>query len=91
MAPGLITSWQIDGETIETVRDFILGGSKITADGGCSHEIKRCLLLGRKAMRNLDSILKSRDIALPIKVHLVKAIVFSVVMNVICMYVRVVL
>ena len=80
MASDPITSWQIDGETIETVRDFILGGSKITADGGCSHEIKRCLLLGRKAMTNLDSILKSRDITLSTKVHLVKATVFPVVM-----------
>ena len=80
MASGPITSWQIDGETMETVRDFILGGSKITADGDCSHEIKRCLLLGRKAMTNLDSILKSRDIILPTKVHLVKAMVFLVVM-----------
>ena len=73
MASGPITSWQIDGETVETVRDFILGGSKITADGNCSHEIKRCLLLGRTAMTNLDSILKSKDITLPTKVHLVKA------------------
>jgi len=72
MAPGPITSWQIDGETMETVRDFILGGSKITADGDFSHEIKRCLLLGRRVMTNLDSILKSRDITLPTKVHLVK-------------------
>ena len=80
MASGSIISWQIDGETIETVRDFILGGSKITADGDCSHEIKRCLLLGRKVMTNLDSILKSRDITLPTKVHLVKAMVFPVVM-----------
>ena len=80
MASGPITSWQIDGETMETVRDFILGGSKITADGDHSHEIKRCLLTGRKAMTNLDSILKSRDITLPIKVHLVKAMVFPVVM-----------
>ena len=80
MASGPITSWQIDGETVETVADFILGGSKITADGDCSHEIKRCLLLGRKSMTNLDSILKSRDITLPAKVHLAKAIVFSVVM-----------
>ena len=79
-ASGPITSWQIDGETVETVADFILGGSKITADGDCSHEIKRCLLLGRKSMTNLDSILKSRDITLPAKVHLAKAIVFSVVM-----------
>ena len=75
-----ITSWQIDGETVETVLDFILGGSKITADGGYSHEIKRHLLLGRKVMTNLDSILKSRDITLPTKVHLVKATVFPVVM-----------
>ena len=75
-----ITSWQTDGETMETVRDFILGGSKITADGDCSHEIKRCLLLGRKAMTNLDSILKSRDITLLTKVHLVKAMVFPLVM-----------
>ena len=73
MASGPITSWQIDGETMETVRDFILGGSKLTADGDCSHEIKRCSLLGRKAMTNLDSILKSRDITLPTKVHLVNA------------------
>ena len=80
MASGPITSWQIDGETKETVTDFILGGSKITADGDCSHEIKRCLLLGRKAMTKLDSILKSRDIALPTKVHIVKAMVFPVVM-----------
>ena len=80
MASGLITSWQIDGETIETVRDFIFLGSKITADGNCSHEIKRCLLLGRKAMTNLDSILKSRDITLPAKVCLVTATVFLVVM-----------
>ena len=80
MASGPITSWQIDGETGETVTDFILGGSKITADGDCSHEIKRCLLLGRKVMTNLDSILKSRDITLPTKVHLVKAMVFPVVM-----------
>ena len=80
MASGSITSWQIDGETMETVRDFILGGSKITADGDCSHEIKRCLLLGRKVMTNLDSIFKSRDITLPPKVHLVKAMVFPVVM-----------
>ena len=75
-----ITSWQIDGETVETVTDFILGGSKITADGDCSHEIKRCLFLGRNVMTNLDSILKSRDITLPTKVHLVKAMVFPVVM-----------
>ena len=80
MASSPITSWQTDGETMETVRDFILGGSKITADGECSHEIKRRLLFGRKAMTNLDSILKSRDITLPTKVHLVKAIVFPVVM-----------
>ena len=80
MASGPITSWQIDGETVETVSDFIFGGSKITADGDCSHEIKRCLLLGRKIMTNLDSILKSRDITLPTKVCLVKAIVFPVVM-----------
>jgi len=79
MASGPITSWQIDGETLETVSDFILGGSKITADGDCSHEIKRCLLLGRKVMINLDSILKSRNNTLPTKVHLVKAIVFPVV------------
>ena len=80
MTSGPITSWQIDGETVETVSDFILGGSKITADGDCSHEIKRCLLLGRKVMVNLDSILKSRDITLPTKGHLVKAMVFPVVM-----------
>ena len=80
MASGPITSWKIDGETVETVADFILGGSKITADGDCSHEIKRCLLLGRKVMTNLNSILKSRDITLPTKVHLVKAMVFPVVM-----------
>ena len=80
MASGPITSWQIDGETMETVRDFILGGSKITADGDCSHEIKRHLLLGRKAVANLDSILKSRDITLPTKVHLVKAMAFPVIM-----------
>ena len=79
MASGSITSWQIDGETIETVTDFIFLGSKITADGDCSHEIKRHLVLGRKAMTNLDSILKSREITLPTKVHLVKAMVFSVV------------
>ena len=79
-ASSPITSRHIDGETMETVRDFILGGSKITADGDCSHEIKRCLLLGRRVMTNLDSILKSRDITLPTKVHLVKAVVFSVVM-----------
>ena len=80
MAPGPITSWQIDGETVETVRDFIFLGSKITADGDCSHEIKRRLLLGRKVMTSLDSILKSRDITLPTKFHLVKAMVFPVVM-----------
>ena len=80
MASSPITSWQIDGETVETVADFIFLGSKITADGDCSHEIKRCLLLGRKVMTNLDSILKSRDIALLMKVHLVKAMVFPVVM-----------
>ena len=80
MASGPITSWQIDGETMETVRDFILGGSKITADGDCSHEIKRHLLLGRKAVAKLDSILKSRDITLPTKVHLVKAMAFPVIM-----------
>ena len=79
MASGPITSWQIDGQTVETVRDFILGGSKITADGDCSHEIKRCLLLGRKVMTNLDSIFKIRDITLPTKVRLVKAMVFPVV------------
>ena len=80
MASSLITSWQIDGETMETVSDFIFLGSTISADGDCSHEIKRCLLLGRKALTNLDSIFKSRDIALPTKVCLVKAMVFSVVM-----------
>ena len=80
MASGPITSWEIDGETVETVSDFILGGSKITADGVCSHEIKRCLLLGRKVMTILDSIFKSRDITLPTKVCLVKAMVFPVVM-----------
>ena len=79
IASGLITSWEIDEETVETVSDFIFGGSKITADGDCSHEIKRRLLLGRKVMTNLDSILKSRDITLPTKVHLVKATVFPVV------------
>ena len=79
MASGPITSWQIDGETVETVADFIFSGSKITADGDCSHEIKRHLLLGRKAMTNLDGILKSRGITLPTKVHLVKAMVFPVV------------
>ena len=77
---GPITSWQIDGETVETVTDFIFLGSKITADGDCSHKIKRCLLLGRKTMANLDNILKSRDITLPTKVHVVKAMVFLVVM-----------
>ena len=80
MASGPITSWQIDGETVETVSDFNFLGSKITADGDCSHEIKRCLLLGKKAIINLQSILKSRDITLPTKVHLVKAMVFPVVM-----------
>ena len=80
MASGPITSWEIDGETVETVLDFIWGGSEITADGDCSHDIKRCLLLGRKAMTNLDSILKSRDITLLTKVHIVKAMVFPVVM-----------
>ena len=80
MASSPITSWQIDGKTVETVRDFLFWGSKITADGDCSYEIKRCLLLGRKVMTNLDSILKSRDISLPTKVHLVKATVFPVVM-----------
>ena len=80
MASSPITSWQIDGETVETVADFIFLGSKIPVDGACSHEIKRCLLLGRKVMTNLDSILKSRDITLPTKVHLVKGIVFPVVM-----------
>ena len=80
MASGPITSWEIDGETMDTVTDFILAGSKITADGDCSHEIKRCLLLGRKVMTDLDSILKSRDITLSTKVHLVKAMVFPVIM-----------
>ena len=80
MASGPITSWEIGGETVETVADFVSGGSKITADGDCSHEIKRHLLLGREAMRNLDSIFKSRDITLPTKVRLVKAMVFPVVM-----------
>ena len=80
MASSPITSWEIDGETMETVRDFILGGSKITANGDCSHEIKRCLLLGRKSMTNLDSLLKSRDITLPTKICIVKAMVFPVVM-----------
>ena len=89
MASGPITSWQIDGETMEIMKDFIWGGSKITANGDCSHEIKRCLLLGRKVMTNLDSILKSRDITLPTKVHLVKAMMFPVVRS--CMDVRVVL
>ena len=82
MASSPITSWQIDGETVETVSDFIFLGSKITADGDCSHEIKRCLLLERKVITNLDSILKSRDITLPTKVHIVKAMVFPVVMYV---------
>ena len=81
MASGSITPWQTDGETMETVREFILGGSKISADGDCSHEIKRHLLLGRKVMTHLDSILKSRDITLPTKVHLLKAMVFPVVMH----------
>ena len=80
MASGPITSWEIDGETVQTVSDFIFWGSKITTDGDCSHEIKRCLLLRRKAMTNLDSILKSRDITFPTKVHLVKAMVFPVIM-----------
>ena len=80
MASGPITSWELDGETVEIVSDFLSGDSKITADGDCSHEIKRCLLLGRKAMTNIDSVLKSRDITLPTKVHLVKAMVFPVVM-----------
>ena len=80
MTPGPITSWQIDGEIMETVTNFIFWGPQITADGDCSHEINRCLLLGRKAITNLDSILKSRDITLPTKVHLVKAMVFPVVM-----------
>ena len=80
LASGPITSWEIDGETVETVSDFILGGSKITADGDCSHEMKRRLVLGRKALINLDSILRSRDITLPTKVHLVQAMVFPVVM-----------
>ena len=80
MASGPITSWQVDGETVETVSDFILGGSKITADGDCSHEMKRGLLFGRKVMTNLDSILQRRDITLPTKVHLVKVMVFPVVM-----------
>ena len=80
MASGPITSWEIDGETVEIVTDFILGGSKITADGDCSHEIKRCLLLGRKVMTNLESMIKSRDLTLSTKIHLVKAMVFPVVM-----------
>ena len=80
LASGPITSWEVDGETVKTVSDFILGGSKITADGDCTHEIKRCLLLGRKVMTNIDNILKSRDITLPTKVCLVKAMVFPVVM-----------
>ena len=80
MASGPITTWEIDGETVDTVSDFIFGGSKITADGDCSHEIKRCLLLGRNVVTNLDSILKSRDVTLPTKVRLVKAMVFPVVM-----------
>ena len=80
MASGPITSWEIDGETVEAMSDFIFGGSKITADGDCSHQIKRCLLLGRKVMTNTDSIFKSRDITLPTKVHLVKAMVFPLVM-----------
>ena len=80
MSPGPITSWQIDGETMETVTDFMFLGSKITADGHCSHEIKRCLLLGRKVMTNLDSLLKSRDITLPTKIRLVKALVLPIVM-----------
>ena len=84
MASGLITSWQIDGETVETVRDFILGGSKITMDGDCSHEIKRRLLLGWKVLTHLDSILKNRDINFPTKVHLIKAMVFPVVKKAKC-------
>ena len=80
MASSPITTWEIDGETVETVSDFIFLGSKITADGDCSHEIKRCSLLGRNVMTNLDSILKSRDVTLPAKVHLVKALVFPIVM-----------
>ena len=86
MASGPITSWQMDGETMETVTDFISGGSKITADDDCSHEIKRCLLLGRKAVTNIDSILKSRDITLPTKFRLVKAMVFPVVMYIFWYY-----
>ena len=81
MASGPITSWEIEGETVETVSDFIFGGSRITADGDCTHEIKRCLFLGRKLMTNLDSIYESRDITLPTKVHLVKAMVFPVAMH----------
>ena len=81
MASSPITSWQIDGETVETMSDFLLRGSKITADGDCSHEIRRCLLLGRRVMTNLDNIFKSRDITLPTKVHLVKVMVFPVVMH----------
>ena len=81
MASGPITSWEIDGETVETVSDFILGGSRITTDGDCSHEVKRRLVLGRKVVTNLDSIIKSRDITFPTKVHLVKAMVFPVVMH----------
>ena len=80
MASGPITLWKIDGEIMETMRDFIFGGSKITADGDCTHEIKRCLLLGRKAMTNLDGVLKNRDVTLPTKVHLVKAVVFPIVL-----------
>ena len=80
MASGPITSWEKDGETVETLSDFILGGSKITADGDCSHEMNRCLFLGRKIMTNLDSLLKSKDITLPTKVYLVKAMIFPVVM-----------
>ena len=79
MASGSITSWQIDGEAMETVTDFISGGSNITVDGDCCHEIKRCLLLGRKSMTNLDSVLKSRDITLPTKVHIFKAMVFAII------------
>ena len=82
MASGPITSWEIDGETVETVSDFIFLGSKITADGDCSHETKRCLLLGRKAMNNLDSTLKSKDITFPTNAHLIKAMVFPVAMDV---------
>ena len=90
MASGPITSWEIDGGTVETVSDFILGGSKITADGDCSHEIKRHLLLGRKVMTNLDSIFKGRDVTLPTKVRLVKAMVFPVVMYRCNIYMKVV-